>query len=57
MEIRVGKYILRSDGYCFWIEEEYIGKDAKGREKKQTRRIQQTDTKAQDSLLLLRDKP
>lgn len=38
MEIRVGKYILRSDGYCFWIEEEYIGKDAKGREKKQTRR-------------------
>lgn len=39
MEIRVGKYILRSDGYCMWIEEEYIGKDAKGREKKATRRV------------------
>ena len=39
MEIRVGKYILRSDGYCFWIEEEYIGKDTKGREKKATRRV------------------
>lgn len=24
MKIRVGKYILRSDPYCLWIEEEYI---------------------------------
>lgn len=39
MEIRVGKYILRSDGYCYWIEEEYVGKDTKGREKKATRRV------------------
>lgn len=24
MNIKVGKYILRSDPYCLWIEEEYI---------------------------------
>lgn len=39
MEIRVGKYILRSDERCFWIEEEYEGKDAKGRAKKSTRQV------------------
>lgn len=39
MEIRVGNYILKSDGMTMWVEEEYIGKDAKGREKKQTRRV------------------
>lgn len=39
MEIRVGKYILKSDSYCYWIEEEYEGKDSKGRVKVQTRRV------------------
>lgn len=39
MKIQVGKYILRSDQYSMWIEEEYIGKDKKGREKKDTRRV------------------
>ena len=39
MDIRIGKYILRSDSLCFWLEEEYEGKDAKGRPKKQTRRV------------------
>ena len=39
MEIRVGKYILRSDGFCFWIEEEFISKDKKGKEKTSTRRV------------------
>ena len=29
MNIRVGKYILRSDSYCLWIEEEYQQKDGK----------------------------
>lgn len=24
MKIQVGKYILRSDSYCFWIEKEYL---------------------------------
>ena len=39
MNIKVGRYALRSDGYAMWIEEEYVGKDAKGRDKKQTRRV------------------
>ena len=39
MDIRIGKYILRSDSLCFWVEEEYEGKDAKGRKKMQTRRV------------------
>lgn len=39
MEIRVGKYILRSDGFCYWIEEEFISKDKKGKEKVSTRRV------------------
>ena len=39
MEIRVGHFILKSDQYSYWVEEEYIGKDAKGKEKKQTRRV------------------
>ena len=29
MNIRVVKYILRSDPYCMWIEEEYKQKDGK----------------------------
>ena len=31
MEIRVGKYILRSDQYCMWIEEEYQSKGKDGK--------------------------
>lgn len=29
MNIRVGKYILRSDPYCLWIEEEYTQQNGK----------------------------
>lgn len=39
MEIKIGRYILRSDGLCMWVEEEYEGKDAKGKPKMQTRRV------------------
>ena len=31
MEIKVGKYILRSDQYCIWIEEEYQSKGKDGK--------------------------
>ena len=40
MEIRVGKYILRSDQFTLWIEEEYISKGKDGKPgKKQTRKV------------------
>lgn len=39
MDVRIGKYILKSDGYSLWVEEEYVGKDKNGKEKKQTRRV------------------
>lgn len=29
MEIKRGKYTLRSDNACCWIDEEYIGKNGK----------------------------
>lgn len=29
MNIKVGKYILRSDQYCMWVEEEYTQKNGK----------------------------
>lgn len=29
MKIRVGKYMLRSDPYCMWIDEEYEQKNGK----------------------------
>jgi hypothetical protein len=29
MEIKRGRYILRSDTACCWIDEEYIGKNGK----------------------------
>lgn len=32
MEIRVGKFILRSDQYCMWIEEEYQSKGKDGKQ-------------------------
>ena len=31
MEIRVGRYILRSDQFCLWIEEEYESKGKDGK--------------------------
>lgn len=39
MDIQVGKYCLRSDDKCLWIEEEYEGEDKNGRKKKQRRRV------------------
>lgn len=39
MEIRVGQFILKSDTMCFWIEEEYIGKDKNKKDKLMTRRV------------------
>lgn len=39
MEIPVGKYILRSDKYSMWIDEEYIVQEGKTKGKKVTRRV------------------
>ncbi len=40
MEIRVGRFILRSDQYCMWIEEEYQSKGKDGKPgRKQTRKV------------------
>ena len=39
MEIRVGQFTLKSDTMCFWIEEEYIGKDKNKKDKLMTRRV------------------
>ena len=39
MEIRVGRFILRSDTMCYWIEEEYETKDKKGKTKTTTRKV------------------
>lgn len=39
MEIRVGRYIIKSDAFCCWVEEEYEGKTATGKVKKATRRV------------------
>lgn len=39
MEIKVGNFFLKSDGFCYWVEEEYEGKDAKKRPKIARRRV------------------
>lgn len=40
MEIRTGKYILRSDQYCFWVDEEYESKGKNGKPgKMQTKKV------------------
>ena len=39
MDIKVGKYSLRSDMYSLWVEEEYEGKDANDKPKKAKRRV------------------
>lgn len=38
MEIRVGKYLLRSDERCIWIEEEYQSKGKDGQPGRTQRR-------------------
>lgn len=38
MEIRVGRYILRSDQYSMWIEEEYTSKGKDGKPGRTQRR-------------------
>ena len=39
MDIRVGKYILRSDQYSMWIEEEYIKRKGDAKGEPATRRV------------------
>lgn len=40
MDIRVGRFILRSDQYAIWIEEEYQSKGKDGKPgRKQTRKV------------------
>ena len=40
MRIEIGRYTLRSDGLCLWIEEEYeITNKKTGKTKKLTRRV------------------
>ena len=39
MEIKVGKYTLKSDRYSTWIEEEYKSEDEKTKGKTMTRRV------------------
>ena len=38
MEIKVGRFILRSDQYCMWIEEEYQSKGKDGKQGRVQRR-------------------
>lgn len=37
MNVKIGKYIIKSDPQCMWIEEEYTGKTKSGVEKVYTR--------------------
>lgn len=39
MEIRIGKYILRSDKYSMWIDEEYTVQEGKTKGKKVTKKV------------------
>lgn len=39
MEIEIGKYILRSDRYCMWIEEKYEVQNGKTKGKVVTKRV------------------
>lgn len=39
MEVRIGKYILRSDRFCMWIDEEYEVKEGKTKGRKTRRRV------------------
>lgn len=37
MDVKIGKYIIKSDPQCMWVEEEYTGKTKSGEEKVYTR--------------------
>ena len=39
MEIEIGKYILKSDRYCMWIEEKHQVKEGKTKGKVVTKRV------------------
>ena len=39
MEIKIGKYILRSDKYSMWIDEEHIVKEGKTKGRTVTKRV------------------
>lgn len=39
MKIQVGKYTLRSDQYCMWVDEEYIIEEGKHKGELDTRRV------------------
>ena len=51
MEIRVGKFILRSDQYCMWIEEEYQSKGKDGKPGRVQRRKVAGYTNSIDNLI------
>lgn len=51
MEIRVGKFILRSDQYCIWIEEEYQSKGKEGKPGRVQRRKVAGYTNSIDNLI------
>lgn len=39
MEIKIGKYTIKSDAFCYWIEEEYEIQNGKTKGKKGVRRV------------------
>lgn len=39
MEIKIGRFTLRSDGFCYWIEEEYEIQKGKTKGKKGVKRV------------------
>ena len=39
MEIKVGKYIMKSDKFCLWLEEEYESQDDKTKGKLMTKQV------------------
>lgn len=51
MEIRVGKFILRSDQFCMWIEEEYQSKGKDGKPGRVQRRKVAGYTNSIDNLI------
>ena len=52
MEIKIGKYVLRSDKYCMWIDEEYEVQEGKTKGKAVRKRVAGYTTSFD---LLLRD--
>ena len=52
MEIKIGKYVLRSDKYCMWIDEEYEVQEGKTKGKAVRKRVAGNTTSFD---LLLRD--